>query len=163
MVKQLSVFDHFVGYGLKGLISLRDSHKWSIEGTLPYFIPCTLSKCQKSYQPIDSATFLHPNINLSDLLFPNLTKIASIHKWVWGTLHTFKTSLTRRPLSYRNQFIDLLWKSIDWFLYDNGLSHDKVKLLLNQILIHALKSEYDFELFRDCAQIFLLLTLSEFR
>ena len=26
-----------------------------------------------------------------------------------------------RPLSYRNQFIDLLCKSMDWFLYDNGL------------------------------------------
>ena len=26
------------------------------------------------------------------------------------------TLLWRRSLSYRNQFIDLLWKSIDWFL-----------------------------------------------
>ena len=34
----------------------------------------------------------------------------------------------QRPLSYRNQSIDLLRKSMDWFLYDNGLSHEKVKL-----------------------------------
>ena len=27
----------------------------------------------------------------------------------------------RRSLSYRNQSIDLLCKSMDWFLYDNGL------------------------------------------
>ena len=27
----------------------------------------------------------------------------------------------RRPLSYRNQSIDLQSKSMDWFLYDNGL------------------------------------------
>ena len=34
----------------------------------------------------------------------------------------------RRPLSYRNQSIDLLRKSVDWFLYDNGLHHEKLKL-----------------------------------
>ena len=33
----------------------------------------------------------------------------------------------RRPLSYRNQFIDLQSKSMDWFLYDNGLRHEIVK------------------------------------
>ena len=37
------------------------------------------------------------------------------------------TLLWRRPLSYRNQSIDLLRKSIDWFLYDNGLRHKRVK------------------------------------
>ena len=42
----------------------------------------------------------------------------------------FGSSLTlswRRPLSYRNQSIDLLHKSMDWFLYDNGLRHERVK------------------------------------
>ena len=34
--------------------------------------------------------------------------------------------LWRRPLSYRNQPIDLLCKSMDWFLYDNGLRHERV-------------------------------------
>ena len=33
----------------------------------------------------------------------------------------------RRPLSYRNQYIDLLRKSMDWFLYDNGLRLERVK------------------------------------
>ena len=33
----------------------------------------------------------------------------------------------RRPLSYRNQSIDLLCKSMDCFLYDNGLRHERVK------------------------------------
>ena len=33
----------------------------------------------------------------------------------------------RRPLSYRNQSIDLRSKSMDWFLYDNGLCHERVK------------------------------------
>ena len=39
------------------------------------------------------------------------------------------TLLSRwRPLPYRNQSIDLLCKSMYWFLYDNGLRHEKVKL-----------------------------------
>ena len=33
----------------------------------------------------------------------------------------------RRPLSYRNQSIYLLRKSMEWFLYDNGLRHERVK------------------------------------
>ena len=37
----------------------------------------------------------------------------------------------RRPLSYRNQSIDLRSKSMDWFLYDNGLSHERVKEYLS--------------------------------
>ena len=32
----------------------------------------------------------------------------------------------RRPLSYRSQSIDLLRKSMDWFLYDSGLRHGGV-------------------------------------
>ena len=33
----------------------------------------------------------------------------------------------RRPLSYRNQSIDLRNKSMDWFLYDNSLRLERVK------------------------------------
>ena len=36
------------------------------------------------------------------------------------------TLLWRRPLWYRNRSIDLLCKSMVWFLYDNGLRHEKV-------------------------------------
>ena len=32
----------------------------------------------------------------------------------------------RMPLSYRNQFIDLLCKSMNWFLYDRYLCHERV-------------------------------------
>ena len=32
-----------------------------------------------------------------------------------------------RPLSYRNQSIDLRGKSMDWFLYDTGLRLERVK------------------------------------
>ena len=37
--------------------------------------------------------------------------------------HLSLTLSRRRPLSYRNQSIDLLCKPMDWFLYDNGLRH----------------------------------------
>ena len=33
----------------------------------------------------------------------------------------------RRPLSYRNQSTDLRSKSMDWFLYDNGLRLESVQ------------------------------------
>ena len=32
------------------------------------------------------------------------------------------------PLSQRNQSIDLRSKSMDWFLYDNGIRHERVKI-----------------------------------
>ena len=34
-----------------------------------------------------------------------------------------------KSLSYRNKFIDLLCKSMDWFLYDRDLRHERVKYL----------------------------------
>ena len=37
----------------------------------------------------------------------------------------------RMPFSYRNQSIDLLRISMDWFLYDNDLCHERVKNLLS--------------------------------
>ena len=39
----------------------------------------------------------------------------------------------RRPLSYGNQSIDLRRKSMDWFLYDNGLRHERVKLISRRL------------------------------
>ena len=35
----------------------------------------------------------------------------------------------RRPLSYRNQSIDLQSKSVNWFLYDKDLHHERVKII----------------------------------
>ena len=41
--------------------------------------------------------------------------------------HLHLTFSWRGPLSYRNQSIDLRSKSVDWFLYDNGFRHERVK------------------------------------
>ena len=40
----------------------------------------------------------------------------------------------QRPLSYRNQFIDLQSKSMDWFLYDNDLHHERVNMINKKTL-----------------------------
>ena len=54
--------------------------------------------------------------------------------WKIGFLqHIILASVTlswRRSLLYSNQFIDLQSISMDWFLYDNGLRHEKVKFHL---------------------------------
>ena len=43
------------------------------------------------------------------------------------TLTSYLTLSWRRLLSYRNQSTELRSKSMDWFLYDNGLRHERVK------------------------------------
>ena len=51
----------------------------------------------------------------------------------------------RGPLPYRSQSIDLQSKSMDWFLYNNGLSHERVKLFLNlSVLSWCIKGTYNF-------------------
>ena len=42
----------------------------------------------------------------------------------------FLSLLWWRPLSYRNQSIDLLCRSMDWFLCDTDFRHERVKLNL---------------------------------
>ena len=46
-------------------------------------------------------------------------------------LKAYLTFSWRRSLSHRNQCIDLLCKSMNWFLYDSDLRHERVKTLLN--------------------------------
>ena len=46
----------------------------------------------------------------------------------------------RRALSYRNQSIDLQSKSIDWFLYNNGLCHERVNRHYNVFIKSSAKS-----------------------
>ena len=51
------------------------------------------------------------------------------------TIHATINSFVRRQLSYRNQS-DLRSKSMDWFLYDNGLRHvnkDLTSVTLKQL------------------------------
>ena len=56
-------------------------------------------------------------------------------------LTQYLTLSWRRPLSYKNQFIDLLFKSVDWFLYNNALHHERVKLFLKY---NSWRCSFDF-------------------
>ena len=40
----------------------------------------------------------------------------------------------RRPVSYKNESIDLHSKSVDWFLYDRVLRHERVKSVFKKWL-----------------------------
>ena len=56
-----------------------------------------------------------------------MIEIGQIEDLVSCQLTNLLTLSWRRPLSYRNQSIDLGSKSMDWLLYDNGLRHERVK------------------------------------
>ena len=45
---------------------------------------------------------------------------------------SYLTLSWRKLISYRNQSIDLLPNSMDWFLYDIGLRHERVKKWANK-------------------------------
>ena len=51
-------------------------------------------------------------------------------KWVNRNLYLPHSS--QRSLSYTNQSIDLLSKSMDWFIYERDLRHERVKKYLAQ-------------------------------
>ena len=48
----------------------------------------------------------------------------------------YLTLSRRRPLSYRNQSIGLLCKLMDWFLYANGLRHERVNIPMCLVYIN---------------------------
>ena len=54
-------------------------------------------------------------------------RILTFRYFFGATLDKSLTLSWRRPLSYRSKSIDLLCKSMDWFLYDNGHRHERVK------------------------------------
>ena len=69
--------------------------------------------------------------NCRQILREILSEFKRINKFGPSWNHQKITWLTlswRRPISYRNQSIDLLRKSVDWFLYDIGLRHERVNI-----------------------------------
>ena len=63
------------------------------------------------------------------IMLPWLLSLSNIHALLFCVnLNMFLTLSRRRLLSCRNQSIDLPCKSMDWFLYDNGLRHERVNL-----------------------------------
>ena len=79
------------------------------------------------------------NIKSKRVLFCDLKQFGSLIRFVGANIsfisetNDFLKNLNKvltlswwRPLSYRNHSIDLRSKSMDWFLYDNGLHHERV-------------------------------------
>ena len=65
------------------------------------------------------------NVSFTDSGRWNVPRV--VPRLVVGYKHLLTLSW-QRPVSYRNQSIDLQSKTIDWFLYDNGLRHERVKV-----------------------------------
>ena len=67
-------------------------------------------------------------VSLNLPLYTALSSFKSVAMFKRDHIKNVDLTLSRRrPLSYRNQSIDLLPKSMDWFLYDNGLRLERVK------------------------------------
>ena len=78
------------------------------------------------------------NLKILKILF---TRLIPLTLWI------------RRSLSYRTQSIDLQSKSMDWFLYERNLRHDRVKVLSSP-------SPWTFLIFKiEITESYLNLTL----
>ena len=55
----------------------------------------------------------------------------------WSFLRELLTRSWPRLLSYRNQSIDLQSKSMDRFLYDNGLRHEIINNIFDWVLSYT--------------------------
>ena len=76
---------------------------------------CRMGSCISLYCPV------HPGIPVFTVKPKKVFLL-----WIFLCRSLPLTLSWRRPLSYRNQSIDLLYKSVDWFLYDNSLRHERV-------------------------------------
>ena len=69
---------------------------------------------------------LYKGPQLTSLIFEIPLRFRTLRTLTKRSCKLVLTLSWRRSLSYRNQSIDLLRKSMDWFLYDNGLRHKRV-------------------------------------
>ena len=90
--------------------------------------------CLVAFHPWDIEQYVYYNCSLTILTGKNgcftkfSTGMAGVLLLIFlMCLHNQLTLSWRRPLSYRNQSIGLQNKSMDWFLYNNGLRHERVK------------------------------------
>ena len=84
---------------------------------------CCWCKEKSSQEVANYNKALNVNRELTELCASIIyIKHGNIHPWNHLTLSW------RRQLSYRNQSIDLRSKSMDWFLYDSGLRHERFNI-----------------------------------
>ena len=61
--------------------------------------------------------------------------------------YNFVNSFMTEAVSYRNQSTDLLHISMDWFLYDNDLRHERVKKKLELVNIARFKNTFCLQIY----------------
>ena len=77
-------------------------------------------------------------IHRDTLVFESRVTI-SVKKIHHKSLTVFLTHSWRRSLSYRNQSIDLLCKTMDWLLYHRDLCHERVKFTSDYLVVYYLE------------------------
>ena len=97
--------------------------------TYLYCHMCSKITCFKDFEKFKRNQLWYCQLSRSD---PNTWLVICMKKEINLTLSW------RRPLSFRNQSLDLQSKSMDWFLYDNGLRHERVNYYQN------LSSHYNY-------------------
>ena len=89
---------------------------------LPNSIMVQISRDQKQFFVRSSWNFKR----MFQCLFPHQVLHKVLLACEYGS--QIELNLSRpRPISYRNHSIDLLCKSMDWFLYDIGLGRERIK------------------------------------
>ena len=68
--------------------------------------------------------------------------------------------LRRRFLPYRNQSIDLLFKSMDWFLYDRDLCHGRFKQVFSNRGFSKGKHLFKYQLIHNFSGFFYIISLA---
>ena len=87
-----------------------------------HFLTCLLSclRCKHS-ETLKFGVFIYLSSQLNKVCSPRSCSVTN------ECAADILTLSRQRSLSYRNQSIDLLCKSMDWFLYDDGLRNERDK------------------------------------
>ena len=95
-------------------------------------------RTKRAFKVKQKAFFINQanNTNFLEGESPTL-RINTELSWTWSQRYFNLTLSWRRPLSNRNQSIDLQSKSMDWFLYVNGLRHERVNLNSAKLSSHG--------------------------
>ena len=85
--------------------------------------------CEKIFQTLTSSITIYVATNYC--FFQIYIKDRSEQRNLFPLFYHFISinSFMNRSLAYRNQSIDLQSKSVNWFLYDRDLCHERVKVM----------------------------------
>ena len=109
---------------------------WAVQSShIPFFPkffpnPHLVEENQMLHPPLQSTFLLIrcqlPRVLQTGIIDSSMDLFSPLKENLKNLLFSSLTLSWRGPLSYRNQSIDLQSKSMDWFLYDNDLRHERV-------------------------------------